>query len=72
MLRSFLFMYVVLLVNCSSANHGPGSSRQAIPRTVDEAAEALMSERLSKEDLDWILRNPKEFVVDSLHLPFGN
>jgi len=71
MLRSLLFVYLILLVNCTFAHRAPASSRQAIPRTVDQAAEALMSQRLPKEDLDWILRNPKDSVVDSLHLPFG-
>jgi hypothetical protein len=48
-----------------------GSNTSSTPRTVDEAVTELKTKWLSKEKLDWVLRNPKETVVADLHLPFG-
>lgn len=42
-----------------------------IPATVEQAVQELRQNWLSKEELDWILRNPKGQVVATLHLPFG-
>ena len=41
------------------------------PRTVEQAVEALRTKWLSKSEQDWILRNPKDYVTATLHLPLG-
>ncbi len=42
-----------------------------IPRTQEQAVLELKTKWLSKEDLDWILRNPKDQVTSTMHMPFG-
>ena len=41
------------------------------PKTVDEAVQVLKTKWLKPNDIDWILRNPKEEVVWKLYRPFG-
>jgi len=47
------------------------ASRATPPRTVDEAVRLLKTKWLSEKDRNWILRNPKDQVTATLHLPFG-
>lgn len=41
------------------------------PKTVDEAVQVLKTKWLRPKDLDWILRNPKDYVLGTLYRPFG-
>jgi hypothetical protein len=41
------------------------------PQTVDEAVQIIKTKWLKPQDLDWILRNPKDLVVTYLYRPFG-
>jgi hypothetical protein len=41
------------------------------PKTVDEAVQILKTKWLKPKDLEWILRNPKDQVVQTLYRPFG-
>jgi hypothetical protein len=41
------------------------------PKTVDEAVQTLKRKWLKPQDLEWILRNPKDEVVWTLYRPFG-
>lgn len=73
-MRLGLILCVLFTAAWCEAQEGipePPASDTSIPRTVDEAVKVLKTEWLSEEHLGWILRNPKDHVVISLHLPFG-
>lgn len=68
-MKIYLAIFSVLIFFHSlSESESAGNS---IPQTVDEALKELKTSWFSDEDLDWILRNPKEHVEAELHLPFG-
>jgi hypothetical protein len=52
----------------SPRNHDSSSN---LPRTVEEAVQAVKTKWISASDREWILRNPKEDVVLRLYRPFG-
>jgi len=41
------------------------------PKTVDEAVQVLKIKWLKPNDIEWILRNPRDEVVGNLYRPFG-
>jgi hypothetical protein len=41
------------------------------PKTVDEAVQVLKTKWLQPKDLDWILRNTRSEVTNSLYMGFG-
>jgi hypothetical protein len=63
-MRRVLFVPIVIAVCALTAIAGK-------PRTVDEAVRVLKAKWLNEKDLDWILRNPKDYVVGTLYRPFG-
>ena len=60
-----------LMVACSATGSTPRPAVKPVPRTVEEAVEVLQHHWLDAKTLDWILRNPADDVVTTLHLPFG-
>jgi hypothetical protein len=52
----------------SPRNHDSSSN---LPRTLEEAVQAVKTKWISASDREWILRNPKEDVVLRLYRPFG-
>lgn len=41
------------------------------PATITQAVEHIKIRLMKAQDLEWVLRNPKDVVVTDLHLPFG-
>src|ERR1039457_700425 len=69
----FLFFSVTISV-AQDRSKAPGTSSSTLqvqPKTVDEAVLVLKTKWLSRKDLEWILRNPKEQVTITLYRPFG-
>jgi uncharacterized protein DUF6794 len=63
-MKRISFIAIVIAVCAIAATAGK-------PKTVDEAVQVLKAKWLKPNDLDWILRNPKDHVVWTLYRPFG-
>lgn len=61
---------LVLLLGAACAASVPSGGTAELPATVEEAV-VILKDWLSQEDRDWILRNPRDEVTATLHLPFG-